>query len=490
MNGETVAAQAAVQSAPRRKRSGIADFWAQYRRRPYGLVGLVMLAMYIAVALAAPLLTPYDPRKTEFFLADRLAAPIWARFIIPRFRNAPPTSRYTIHPDQWKVERQERASLSFEEAGDRGETAVIRFEPSVEGGGGARSELSWRVHYGFNPPNTFEGKVTYRVEAPPDGMTQLSLVIVDPEGKEYDIWGTAVYGEQDWTTAALDSRDLQMKTRLNMTIFDDPAKVIFATKGDYRLVLKASSESPSAEARLFLAPAKFNILGILHGLLGADHMGSDLWAQLVYGARISLIIGISAAVIGVALGTTIGIISGFLGGPVDEFLMRVADVFLSVPTLPVLIILSAFLGKNMWNIVLLVAAFSWMGSSRVVRSQTLSLKERAFVEAAKAAGASDAYIMVVHILPNVLPLVVANMVLMMPVAILYEASLSFLGLGDPRIPTWGRMLQNARAFGAFTELAWWWLVPPGLAITLLSLSFTFIGNTVNEVLNPRYRERS
>jgi peptide/nickel transport system permease protein len=98
--------------------------------------------------------------------------------------------------------------------------------------------------------------------------------------------------------------------------------------------------------------------------------------------------------------------------------------------------------------------------------------------------------MVTHLLPNVFPMVVANTVLMMPVAILYEAALSFLGLGDPRIPTWGRMLQNARAFGAFTDLAWWWLIPPGLAITLLTLSFTLIGNAVNEVLNPRYRERT
>ncbi|MGE5573850.1 MAG: ABC transporter permease [Bacillota bacterium] len=488
MNGETAVGQAVVRTA-RKRRSGLADFWAQYRRRPYGLVGLAMLVVYIAVALAAPLLTPYDPRKTQF-LADRLAAPTWARFVIPRFRNAPPTERFTIRAREWKVEVQERASISSQDIEGQGETMVIGFDPSAGGESAGRCELAWPVRYRFNPPNTFEGTVTYRVEAPADSVTMLSFIIVDPDGKEYDVWGTTVYGEQDWSSASLDSRDLQMKTRLNMTIFDDPAKVVFSTEGDYRLVLRASSESPSGEARLFIAPTGFNILGILHGILGADHMGSDLWAQLVYGARISLIIGISAAVIGVALGTAIGIISGYLGGTVDEFLMRVADVFLSVPTLPVLIILSAFLGKNMWNIVLLVAAFAWMGSSRVVRSQTLSLKERAFVEAARAAGASDAYIMVTHILPNVLPLVVANMVLMMPVAILYEASLSFLGLGDPRIATWGRMLQNARAFGAFTAFAWWWLIPPGLAITCLSLAFTFIGNTVNEVLNPRYRERS
>ena len=112
------------------------------------------------------------------------------------------------------------------------------------------------------------------------------------------------------------------------------------------------------------------------------------------------------------------------------------------------------------------------------------------MESAKASGASDAYVMLIHILPNVLPLVFAGMVLRIPAAILTEASLSFLGLGDPRVATWGRMLHNARGFGAFTTLAWWWLVPPGLAITFLSLAFVFIGNAVNEILNPRYRERS
>jgi peptide/nickel transport system permease protein len=241
---------------------------------------------------------------------------------------------------------------------------------------------------------------------------------------------------------------------------------------------------------VYISDPEFYIPGTVHGLLGADHMGADLWTQLVYGTRISLSIGLSAAAISVAVGTAVGIISGYLGGVVDEFIMRIVDVLMAIPDLPILIILGALLGKSVWNIVLLISAFAWMGTARLVRSQTLSLRERVFVEAAKASGASDAYVMIIHILPNVLPLVFAGMVLRIPSAILTEAALSFLGLGDPRVATWGRMLHNARGFGAFTTLAWWWLVPPGLAITFLSLAFVFIGNTVNEILNPRYRERS
>jgi peptide/nickel transport system permease protein len=186
----------------------------------------------------------------------------------------------------------------------------------------------------------------------------------------------------------------------------------------------------------------------------------------------------------------VGLCAGYFGGAVDEVLMRIADVLMSIPDLPVLIILGALFGKSVLNIVILLAIFSWMGIARLVRSQTLSLKERMFVEAAKASGASGGYIMREHILPNVMPLIFANLVLRIPGAILTEASLSFLGLGDPRVPTWGRMLQNAKQFGAFTRLAWWWLLPPGIALTLLSLAFVFIGNSVNEIYNPRYRERS
>lgn len=468
-----------------RSRSGFLGFWSQFFRRPYGVVGLALLAVYVILAVAAPWLTPYRPSDT--FLADRLAAPSWAG-IFPRFRGVPPTKRLVIPASDWKATGLVAATVTRQKVENNGEATVINLSP--EATGSASADLSWTLSYPYDPPKTFEVNIPYAVEAPWDASTSLSFKVVDPSGTEHVVWEKTVYGSSDWKTQKLDSRDYTVKMALGLSFFDDPAQVVFAERGDYHLALHVESSGGSAPVRVTVGEVGFNVLGLLHGILGTDHMGADLWTQLLYGARISLIIGIVAAIMAVAIGTAIGLISGYMGGAVDEFLMRMADVFLSVPTLPILIILSAFFGKNLGNIIILVAAFAWMGTARVVRSQTLSLKQRAFVESARAAGASDGYIMVTHLLPNVFPLVVANAVLMMPVAILYEASLSFLGLGDPRIPTWGRMLQNARAFGAFTEFAWWWLIPPGLAITLLSLSFTLIGNAVNEVLNPRYRERA
>ncbi len=481
-------------------------FWEQYRRKPLGMVGLSMVAVYVFVAIFAPFLTPYNPK--QILLADRIAAPIWFRSILPKYDDAPSTIRTTLGPDEWAVSEATGGKLVAEEA-EGATVSVIEFEPVPRDEGIPEDEtglleveeyqeepeksvveLSYPIAYNFSPPKTFGATFNYWIDASPDSKTELECVVETPGGKEYSLWGKSYSGALSNQPARVDSRDLTLKQRLGLTIFDDPAPKIFSSKGDYRLILRARSTSGEEPTRVYISNAEFYIPGMVHGLLGADHMGSDLWTQLVYGTRISLSIGLSAAAISVAVGTAVGIICGYLGGVVDEFMMRVVDVLMAIPTLPILIILGAILGKSVWNIVLLISAFAWMGTARLVRSQTLSLRERVFVESAKASGASDAYVMLVHILPNVLPLVFAGMVLRIPAAILTEASLSFLGLGDPRVATWGRMLHNARGFGAFTTLAWWWLVPPGLAITFLSLAFVFIGNAVNEILNPRYRERS
>jgi peptide/nickel transport system permease protein len=452
------------------------------------MIGLGIVIVYILAAIFAPLLTPYNPMK-DFYLADRMAAPSWAGSVMSRFRGAPPTFKRVIGARDWHVEEETDARLSGTQIEGEHMTVVELTPPEDDPFEQARLVSSYVIHYPYNPPQTFDIKFEYSIEAPDDASTQLRIEFEAPDGSRRNLWRSSAWGSSDVREVTLDARDLDFKMNLGMGLFDDPATVLFSKQGDYRLVFTASATG-SGPVAVRMSPMTFGVLGLLHGPLGADHMGADLWAQLVYGARLALLIGLSAALIAVAIGTSVGIISGYVGGAVDEILMRVVDVLLAIPTLPILIVLGAFLGKSVWNIVILVAAFAWMGTARLVRSQTLSLKERTFVEAARAGGASAFYIMTSHILPNVLPLVFAALVLRIPAAILMEAALSFLGLGDPSVPTWGRMLQNARSFGAFTTLAWWWLIPPGISLTFLSLAFVFIGNTVNEIFNPRYRERS
>lgn len=223
--------------------------------------------------------------------------------------------------------------------------------------------------------------------------------------------------------------------------------------------------------------------------LGTDDLGKDIFAGVIIGSRVSLLVGVAATAISMIIGTTIGIVSGFYGKTTDALLMRFTDVFLVIPWLPLMLVMAALLGPSLGNIIFVIGITSWAGTARIIRSQTLSVKERPYVERARAIGSGDTHIMFYHILPNVFPLIFANTVLVAAVAILSETTLSFLGMGDPTQVTWGMMLHFAFAMGAVSFGAWWWLLPPGICVVLVVLSFTFIGYALDEVLNPKLRRR-
>ena len=221
--------------------------------------------------------------------------------------------------------------------------------------------------------------------------------------------------------------------------------------------------------------------------LGTDFIGRDIFSQLLAGARIAFMVGISSAFMSIFLGTAIGIVAGYAGRWTDTALMRTADIVMVMPTLLVLLIMSALFGQlNIWTIVLLIALFRWPGVSRVIRSQTLTLKHRPFIEAAKIAGASHVRIIVRHLLPNVLPLALLYMTFRVTSAIVIEAALAFLGFGDPGTVSWGMMLQWVWKTGHMFQ-ALWWLLPPGICISLLTLAFYMLGRAMEEILDPRLR---
>jgi peptide/nickel transport system permease protein len=223
-------------------------------------------------------------------------------------------------------------------------------------------------------------------------------------------------------------------------------------------------------------------------ILGTDNVGHDILTHLIYGSRVAFLVGVLSAFFAVFFGTMIGLISGYYGGWTDTILMRATDIILVLPTLPIVLILTAIMGPNIWNIILIIALLGWPGIARVIRAQTLSLKERPFVDAARVAGSSDTKIIIKHISPNVLPFTFLYMTLLVAGAIITEAALSFLGLGDPKAVTWGIMLSTIQTSGN-TLSAWWWLLPPGVAITVLSLGFYLVGRAVDEIVNPRLRRR-
>jgi len=219
--------------------------------------------------------------------------------------------------------------------------------------------------------------------------------------------------------------------------------------------------------------------------LGTDDAGKDVLTNLIYGARVSLIVGFFTAFIALVIGGLVGIIAGFYGGQVENVLMRLTDILLVLPDLPLMIILIALLGRSMWIIIIVLGILSWTSTARVVRSQTLAVKERKFVHRARAVGAGNLYIIRRHIFPMVFPLMVVNAVLVISVAIYNESVLGFLGLGDPTRLSWGQMLQFAFSRGGMSAGAWWSLVPPGLAIVWVVLALTLLGNGLERVFNPR-----
>jgi len=225
-------------------------------------------------------------------------------------------------------------------------------------------------------------------------------------------------------------------------------------------------------------------------LLGTTESGADVLSQLLAGARISIVVGFAAAIISAVIGAAVGLFSGYFGGWTDRILDALDNWFLVIPTLPLMVVLSRILNPSLGVLILVIGITSWAGTGRIVRSQVLTLRERSFVERARALGASHWYIIRTHIFPNALPLIFANTVLIVAVAILSEAALSFLGLGDPTQISWGTMLENAFAAGAPSAEAWWYVIPPGLCITLVVLSVAMLGYLFEEYVNPRLLEES
>ena len=273
----------------------------------------------------------------------------------------------------------------------------------------------------------------------------------------------------------IDARDMIFKQQLGLPLVGSATDVMFAKKGAYALKIEGAEK---AELQLTLC-------GTRQGLLGTDQRGRDVFALFVYGIRTSLLIGIIATLAASVLGLSFGLAAGYMGGWTDSIIMRAVDVLMSIPTMPILMILAGVWGKGLWQIVVTLSLFSWMGTARSVRSLVLSVRESQWVEGLKALGAKRSYILVRHLIPETAPIMLANLALGVPGAILSEAALAFFGLSDPRLISWGRMLHEAHSFGAFTEGAWWLLLPPGIGIVAVCLIFMDIGRFLEEQIDPR-----
>jgi len=220
--------------------------------------------------------------------------------------------------------------------------------------------------------------------------------------------------------------------------------------------------------------------------LGTTYYGLDVLSQMIDGSRIVLIVGITCASFIAVIGTNVGLVAGYYGGRVDATLMRITGLAFGIPFIPFAVVLVALLGPSLWNMILTISLLMWRTTARVIRSQVLSLRERAFVKAAKIAGASDLRIIYIHIFPSVLPMTLLYVAFDIAWAVLAEASISFLGFGDPNQVSWGQMLYLAYVSGSIRQ-AWWWTIPPGLGLSLFVISVFLVGRQYEKLASPRLR---
>lgn len=254
-------------------------------------------------------------------------------------------------------------------------------------------------------------------------------------------------------------------------------------KGEYVFTISADMY----DSRDNLGRVKLVVGGDVYGFMGTDSLGRDLSIGLLFGFPIALFIGIVTSTITTFLGAGLGILGGYIGGKIDETIQRTADFVNNIPLLPLLIFLAFILGQNIWILVFLLVAFGWPTLTIIVRSMVLQLKSSQFIEAAISLGAPRLWIMFRHIFPQVAPFVFAQLIFFTPTFILLEAALSFLGLGDPTMPTWGQILEYGFRSGGIYVGLWWWIIPPGLLIIWTAITFVLIALGMEPVVNPRLR---
>jgi peptide/nickel transport system permease protein len=454
--------------------SGLGEFWKEYRRVGSGIVGLAILLGFLVLAIAGPVLVPFPGATERWQDIDywkdnpRAAPPVWTNWF------------------------------------SREKGAVSARLPATFASGGARVDtLSFAYEYRADrPPRDLifrlkgAGKVglSLSAERPDDASAELyrsqtelgadwSRVSVEHDARQGVL--ALVSSVDEFAGSSIDPDGAQATALLFSRVDEDLADSPHPLKGSYRFVLRVELLSPEARVEA----AELLVSGEVSGVMGTDAAKRDLFTGVVVGIKWALVIGFLTSVITVVVGVLLGVVAAYFGGAVDWALTRLYEYVYLLPVLPFLIVVSAIYKPSIYTLIVIICLLFWTGPYKPVYSMALQIKEETYVEASRALGSGRLRIIARHVVPILLPYSFAVMALSIPGVIVYEASVSLLGLGDSSIVTWGQILQAALSQGAVINGLWWWVVPPGLMIALMGMAFAFIGSAMDKILHPKLRTR-
>lgn len=457
------------------------EFWSEFSKVKSGLVGLAFLVVFVALALFGPAIVPYQGAKDHWrdinFWQDnpQNAPPVWVNWL------------------PWNKKKGVASSVlsDFSLVEEQSDGVVVR-----------KYEFPYEFEYD-EPPRD----VIVRFQG--NGSIPMDITLVRPDGLSAELYREQldiaegmlqrISIERNCAKAVIDfvrSNNEYLGSRLNFEMIK-PNSILFselndtvadtptALKGKYSLVMTVlildgsfSFERPSVV-----------VSGHVSGLLGTDMAKRDIFTGIIIGVRWALIIGVLTSVLNVLLGVFMGVSAAYFGGAVDWSLNRLYEFIYLMPVLPFLIVISAIFKPTIWTLIIIICLFFWTGPYKPVYSMALQIREETYVEASRALGSGRWRIIFKHIIPILLPYTFAVMALSVPGIIVYEASVSLLGLGDATKVTLGQILHDALFQGAVINNLWWWVVPPGLLIALMGMTFAFLGTALDKILHPKLKTR-
>ncbi len=460
------------------KQNLIIYFFNEFKKDKTGMIGLSILIISILLSLFEPLILTYKEapkrwRDINYWQDNPTSAPpIWLNF----FQKEKASITANIEAISFEtnyIDNQLNYKILFEYDYNFDKPPVdLIFHLNIKGNTG----LIWKV---IRPDK--ESIILYDGLYNAYGNLRISA-FNDSKNRIFRFYRESV---PKFLARQLDTITTNPMTILFNTKKNDMAENFLSLKGIYRFEITGKiSDSNSEVDNPYMV-----LVGSMSGLMGTDNMKRDIFSGLISGLKWALFIGIATSFIAVIIGVMYGIISAYFGGFVDGFMQFIYQIFIGIPVLPVMIVMSAIFKPSIWTMIAMMILFSWTGSVMTVRSMAMQLKEETYIEAARTIGAGHFRIIFNHLTPLLLPFSFASMALAVPSAIVYESSLSLLGFGDATIVTWGQILHDAMKGSAVLSGLWWWIIPPGILIAVLGMSFAFLGFALDKILHPKLRNR-